>query len=197
MIHSMDRSGFFGASDTKYIMNDNHQSMTWLKWWDVKLGQRESSFTGNLYTRAGNIFEHEILLAVNPDMILDGQIIYDKYLLRVNYDGWKDGVIYECKTHKANKVYDIPEEHWQQVQVEMYCYQIMQKKWFLPEFEKLEIVSYALSPDEYYLEPEEVAVDEARILHHQVKYDRHWIKGEYLPRLKELARALKKGKVPI
>ena len=198
MIHSNDRSGFFGASDTKFIMNDNRQSKTWKEWWSVKLGERESSFSGSIYTRAGNLWEHPLLLAVDPGMILDGQIIHDKYLLRVNYDGWKDGIIREAKTHKyyVDKPYTIPEEHWQQVQVEMYVYQEKQKVWFLPPFEGLEIISYALYPDEYYLEPSEIVIDENRIRHHPVKYDKHWIKGEYLPRLKECARALKKGKYP-
>ena len=90
MIHSNDRSGWFGASDTKFIMNDNHQSKTWKEWWSVKMGARESSFSGSIYTRAGNLWEHPLLLALDPDMTLDGQIIHDKYLLRVNYDGWKD-----------------------------------------------------------------------------------------------------------
>lgn len=199
MIHSNDRSGWFGASDTKFIMNDNHQSKTWKEWWSVKMGAQESSFSGSIYTRAGNLWEHPLLLAVDPDMTLDGQIIYDKYLLRVNYDGWKDGIIREAKTHKyyADKPYIIPEEHWQQVQVEMFVYQEKQKVWFLPPFKGLEIISYALLPDEYYLEPQEIVIDENRIIHHPVKYDRHWIKGEYLPRLKTCARALKKGKFPM
>ena len=194
----MDRSGYFGASDTKFIMNDNHQSKTWKEWWSVKLGSRETSFSGSIYTRAGNLWEHPILLAVDPGMILDGQIIHDKYLLRVNYDGFKDGIIREIKTHKyyADNPYSIPEEHWQQVQVEMYVYQEKYKQWFLPPFEGLEIISYALHPDEYYLEPDEIVIDPERIIHHPVKYDKHWIKAEYLPRLKECSRSLKKGKYP-
>jgi hypothetical protein len=39
-------------------------------------------------------------------------------------------------------------------------------------------------------------VDPERIILHPVKYDKAWIKGNYLPRLKELARALKKRKSP-
>ena len=187
-----------GASDTKFIMNDNHQSKTWKEFWSVKMGARESSFSGSIYTRAGNLWEHPILLAVDPGMILDGQIIHNKYLLRVNYDGFKDGIIRECKTHKyyADKPYTIPEEHWQQTQVEMYVYREKYKQWFLPPFEGLEIISYALYPDEYYLEPDEIVIDPDRIIHHPVKPDLHWIKSEYLPRLKICARALRKGRFP-
>lgn len=196
MIQSTDRRGWIGASDSKYVLNDYHESKTWKEWWSVKLGERESSFTGNIYTRAGNMFEHKIMEALDPNIKMDGQIIYDKYLLRVNFDGWLDGMIYEIKTHKSNKDYSIPEDHWAQTQVEMFCYQEKAKQWFLPEFQGLEIISYALHPDEYYVEPWEIEIDIKRIMHHPVKYDRHWIKAEYLPRLKVLARALKKGKWP-
>ena len=197
MIQNLDRKGFFGASDTRFVMADNHNTKTWKQWWQVKMGEVESQFGGNIYTRAGNMFEHDILLAVDPNMVLDGQIIHHRYLLRVNYDGWKNGMIYECKTHRADKPYTISDEHWQQVQVEMFCYQEKHKQWFLPPFEGLKIVSYALYPDEYYLEPDEIEIDENRILLHTVVYDKAWVKGEYLPRLKELARALKKGKFPL
>lgn len=197
MIHSQDRSGWFGCSDTKFIMMDNWQSKTFSKFWSIKTGEIGTSFAGSKYTRAGNMFEHPLLLAVDPEMVLDGQIIHDKYLLRANYDGYKDGIIREAKTHKSDHAYEIPTEHWQQVQVEMFVYQEKQKQWFLPPFEGLEIISYALYPDEYWLEPDEIVIDESRIIRHQVKYDKHWIKSEYLPRLKICARALRRGKYPI
>lgn len=197
MIQNNDRSGYIGASDTRFVMADNRATKTWKNWWAVKLGQMESQFGGNIYTRAGNLFEHKILLAVDPNMTLDGQIIHGRYLLRVNYDGWCNSMIYECKTHKSDKPYTIPDEHWQQCQVEMFCYREKYKEWFLPPLEGLEIISYALYPDEYYLEPDEIEIDESRILHHKVTFDKAWIKGEYLPRLKELARALKKKKFPM
>lgn len=197
MIHDLDRSLWIGASDTRFVMNDNHQSKTWKQWWQVKLGEVESQFGGNIYTRAGNNFEHKILKAVDPNMTLDGQIVHPRYRLRVNYDGWCNSIIHECKTHKSDKVYEIPEEHWQQVQVQMFCYMEKYKEWFLPPLEGAQIVSYAIYPDEYYLEPDEVEIDESRILYHPIRFDKQWIKGEYLPRLKELARALKKKKFPM
>lgn len=196
MIQNNDRSGYFGASDTRYVMNDNHNTKTWQEWWSVKVGERENSFTGNIWTRAGNLFEHSILEAVDPEVTMDGQIIHERYLLRVNYDGYNNGMIYEVKTHKANKLYSVPEDHWQQVQVEMFCYQEMHQRWFLPPFQGLIIASYALNPDEYYLQPNEVVVDPERIQYHPVKYNKAFIRGEYLPRLKVLARALRKGKFP-
>lgn len=129
-------------------------------------------------------------------MRMDGQIVMEKYLLRVNYDGYCDSIIYEVKTHKGDKEFQLIPAYWQQAQVEMYVYQTMYKKWFLPEFKKLYVVSYALYPDEYYLEDNEIEIDPDRIIMHEVEYDKAWVKGEYLPKLKELARALKKRKDP-
>lgn len=197
MITDLSREGWFGASDTKYIMAEHRNTKTWKEWWSVKLGKMESSFTGSIYTRAGNLFEHGILQAIDSNMTMDGQIIIDKLLLRVNYDGYTDGTIFEVKTHKNEKPFEIIPAYWMQCQVEMYVYQKMSEQWFLPEFDELYIASYALRPDEYYLDEEDVTVDPERIILHPIKYDKAWVKGEYLPRLKELARTLKKGKSPV
>ena len=196
MIHSQDRSGYFGASDSRYIMTDNRQTKTWKSWWSTKLGEIEPEFKGSIYTRAGDIYEHHILDAIDPGITKDGQIIIEKYLIRVNYDGYKDGTIYEIKTHKNDKPFEITTSYWQQCQVEMFVYQQMSKQWFLPDFKELYLASYALAPDEYYCNEDEVEVDPNRIILHPVKFDKHFIKGEYLPRVKELARALRKRKFP-
>lgn len=200
MITNLDRSGWFGASDTKYIMRPNHNTKTWMKWWDEKLGLLESDSSGSIYTRAGNLYEHPIMEAIDDKIFADGQILIEDLLLRVNYDGWKDGVIYEIKTRSVNtewKPYEntgIPKDYWMQCQVEMYAYQTMSKKWFLPKFKKLILAEYPLHDSEY--ETDEPEVDPNRINYHEVKYDKSWINGEYLPTLKQLARALKKGKFP-
>ena len=73
----------------------------------------------------------------------------------------------------------------------------MQEELGLPPFKKLYIVSYPLYPDEYYSEWDEIEIDFSRISFHEIKYDKHFIKDEYLPNLKELARCLKKGKIPV
>ena len=70
MIENLDRSGWFGASDTKYIMKANHNTKTWKNWWDEKLGLIESDSSGNIYTRAGNIYEHPIIEAVDDGIIM-------------------------------------------------------------------------------------------------------------------------------
>ena len=54
MINNFDRSGYFGASDTSMVIADNRHTKTWRQWWLVKLGEMESTFSGNIYTEAGN-----------------------------------------------------------------------------------------------------------------------------------------------
>ena len=196
MIHSNDRSGYFGASDTKHVVASNRQTATWKRWWDVKLGKMENENYETKYTRAGNKYEHPILQSINEDMYLDGQIIHEKYKIRVNYDGFHKGTIYEVKTHKLENDFEITNAYWQQCQVEMFVYQEMNQSWFLPPFKKLYLVSYGLMPDEYDAPWDKVQVDANRVVFHPVAYDKAWIKGEYLPKVKELARALKKGKFP-
>lgn len=195
MINSFDRSGYFGASDTSMVIADNRQTKTWRQWWLVKLGEMESTFSGSIYTEAGNKYEHRILKAISEEITLDRQIIIEKLKLRVNYDGDLDGTIYEVKTHKAEKAFEISKQYWRQAQVEMYAYKTMEKELELPPFKKLYIVSYPLYPDEYYTHREDISIDMKRVKFNPVKYDKQFVKGEYLPKLKECARALKKGKI--
>lgn len=193
MLHNFDRSGYFGGSDCKYIMAKNRNTKTWLNWWDIKTGKAQADQIGTVYTRAGNLYEHGILKTIDPNMTLDGQIIYEKYKLRVNYDGYKDGVIFENKTYRANKDFKVTKEYWMQCQVEMFVYKSLCSEWFLPDFQGLVLVSYPLFDDEYVDSEDQVVIDESRIEMQEIDYDRAWVKNEYLPRVKELARAMKKG----
>lgn len=192
MIKNQDRSGWFGASDTKYIMNDNHDTKTWKTWWSQKLGSGAGTFD-TIYTRTGTLFEHPILDAIDPDIEKDGQIIIREKKIRVNYDGYKDGVIYEVKTHSAEKGFEIKKEYWMQCQVEMYVYMEKADEWFLPEFKKLYIVNYPLYTEDYQVTTP--YIDPNRIGQQEIEYDEKFIK-EYLRKLRRLARALEKGKFP-
>ncbi|MFQ7472761.1 MAG: YqaJ viral recombinase family protein [Anaerovoracaceae bacterium] len=190
MIKNQDRSGYFGASDTMMVLTKNRNTKSFKQWWSVKMGEQESDFKGSLYTEAGNRYEHPILASISEEMNLDRQIIIEKLKLRVNYDGDLRGTIYEVKTHKSEKDFEITKAYWRQAQVEMYVYQCK-----YDDFKKLYIVSYPLYPDEYYAKSD-VNVDFNRVKFSEIKYDKHFIKDEYLPHLKELTRYLKKGRVP-
>lgn len=194
MITNHDRSGYFGASDTNFVITSNRKTKSFQNWWLEKLDLHKNEFTSKAMS-AGSAWEHKILDAVDPTIRKDHQIIIEKYRLRVNYDGDKDGTIYEVKTHDfskglkfADKAQDIKklrnDPYWRQAQVEMYA---MKTK-------KLYIVAYGLIREEYdnYFLP----VDDKRIKFYPVEYDKQWIQNEYLPKLKELCRALRKGKFP-
>lgn len=197
MIHNQDRSGYFGASDTKYVMAKNRTTKSWIeRFWEVKLGNLPANQISTKEIEAGNKYEHPILQAINEKMFMDAQIIHEKYLLRVNYDGLLDGTIYEVKTHHDEDDFEISTAYWQQCQVEMFVYQEKHEQWFLPPFKQLYLVSYGLNRDEYDVPWGKVEIDPNRINYHTVKFDKAWIKGEYLPKVRELARALKKGKFP-
>ena len=44
MLSDKDRSGYFGASDTSYIIG-NWKTKTFTNWWLVKLGLAQNNFT--------------------------------------------------------------------------------------------------------------------------------------------------------
>lgn len=183
MITNHDRSGWFGASDTNYVIAKNRLTKSWQNWWLEKLDLYKNEFSSKAMA-AGSAWEHKILDAVDSTIRKDHQIIIEKYRLRVNYDGDKDGTIYEVKTYSQTKEFKVTTGYWRQSQVEMYA---MKTK-------KLYIVAYGLIPEEYdnYFLP----VDDKRIKFYPVEYDKQWIQNEYLPKLKELCRALRKGRFP-
>lgn len=183
MITNHDRSGWFGASDSKFVMAKRRDTKSWLEWWNEKLGYSQRDMHTEAMA-AGTAWEHKILDAVNPAMRKDHQIVIEKYRLRVNYDGDLDGTIYEVKTHNFLKEFKVTNPYWTQCQVEMYA---MKTK-------KLYIVAYGLISEEY--KDYSLPVDDKRIDFHRVEYDKDWINNEYLPCLKELCRALRKGRMP-
>ena len=63
MIASKDRSNYFGASDTSYIVG-NWNTKSFEKWWLIKLGIARNDFTSESI-QAGNNYEHKILEALN------------------------------------------------------------------------------------------------------------------------------------
>lgn len=183
MISSKDRSGYIGASDTKYVIG-NWKTKTFEKWWLQKLGISNSHFD-NKYTMAGNNFEHKIIDALGiPNIEKDKQII--KGRLRINLDANTKEKIHEVKTYNYEKGFDIKrhKDYENQVQVQMYGSGI----------HKAEIDAYGLLEEDYdnYFND----IDKNRLSVFQIEYNEKWINEEYLPKLKYLEECLEKGTFP-
>lgn len=181
MIQSQDRSGYIGASDTSFVVG-NWGTKTFESWWLEKIGLNRKNLSTEA-TKAGNNYEHKILLALNiTELELDKQIIIDR--LRVNLDGNTKDCIYEIKTHNIDKEFKVSKQYWRQAQVEMYAYNTR----------NLYIVSYSLQERDYNNYFNEIDLD--RIQFHKIEYDEEFINNEYLPKLKILMECLKKGTFP-
>jgi hypothetical protein len=183
MIQDHDRSGWFGASDTAFIVG-NWNTKTFLNWWMQKIGVNRDHFD-NQYTLAGTHFEHKILESLGvPGMRLDEQVRHEALLLRVNYDGLTDDCTWECKTYKLEKGWKMPKKYWQQVQVQMYAKGLQKGK----------VIAYGLEEADYnnFLRP----IDPRRVIQEDIRYDPVWINTVFLPRLRVLADCLRKGIMP-
>lgn len=181
MIQSQDRSYYIGASDTSIVVG-NWNTKTFEKWWLEKLGLNKNNLSTEAM-KAGNNYEHKILDALEIEgMEKDKQIIIDR--LRVNLDGNTNTCIYEVKTHNINKEFKVSKQYWRQAQVEMYASNI----------HKLFIVAYGLTENDYINYFNEI--EKKRIEKIEVKYDKNFIKKEYLPKLQILSECLKEGVFP-
>lgn len=181
MIHNQDRAGWFGASDTKYIVG-RWDSDTFCKWWLVKLGVRTSNFA-NRYTMAGTHYEHKILDYMGIAS-RDKQYRKRRYRLRVNLDGNTFECVHEVKTYKYENGFMVIPAYENQVQVEMYG----------SGYRKAEIIAYGLLEEDYsnYFND----IDPMRLSFHPIDYRPDFISKTYLPNLKYLARCLRKGVTP-
>lgn len=183
MIQTKDRSGYIGASDTKYVMG-NWKTKTFEKWWLKKLGIDTSQYN-NKYTLAGTYYEHKIIDALEiENMQKDNQFIKGK--LRVNLDGNTDDCIYEIKTYQKNKGFELKnhKDYIEQVQVQMYCSEIY----------KCKIVAYGLNEKDYDNYFNNINKDE--IITFDIPYDKNWVENEYLPKYKILEECLINGTYP-
>ena len=181
MITSKDRSNYFGASDTQYIIG-NWKTKSFEKWWLTKIGVHQNNFT-NESMKAGTNYEHKILDALNiVDLEKDKQIIIDR--LRVNLDGNTSTKIYEVKTYNFEKSFKPPKSYVNQVLVQMYASNIKEAC----------IVAYGLVESDYDNYFNEIDLD--RLSFYEIEYDEQFINDVYLPRLNYLTECLKKGVMP-
>lgn len=183
MIANKDRSGYIGASDTKYVIG-NWNTKTFEKWWMKKIGIDTSNFN-NKYTSAGTNFEHKIIDALGiPKIEKDKQIT--KGRLRVNLDANTKDKIHEIKTYIYEKGFDIEKhkDYINQVQVQMYASNIF----------KAEIVAYGLLEEDYdnYFNK----IDKERLSIYEIQYDEKWINEIYLPNYRILEKCLIEGTFP-
>ena len=72
MITNKDRSGWFGASDTSFVIG-NYNTKTFKNWWLEKLGIRQNTFV-NKAMKVGTYYEHKILDTI-PNIKKDRQIL--------------------------------------------------------------------------------------------------------------------------
>lgn len=181
MIADKSRSGWFGASDTDYVVG-NWETKSFLKWWLTKLDLNNSNFE-NIAMNAGTHKEHQILQYIDV-LYTDNQIKIPSLKLRVNLDGNDEGTIYEVKTYSAEKLFKCPLKYKRQVWVQMYA----------TGFEKAYIVAYGLTEADYknYFLP----IDESRLTMIPIEYNDSFIKEVYLPRLRYLAVCMEKGLLP-
>lgn len=181
MIADSDRSGYFGASDTKYIVG-KWTSRTFEKWWRVKQGIDEMNYKNDAMC-AGTYYEHRILDSLEiPGMEKDKQVIQDR--LRVNLDGNTKDCIYEVKTYRFEKGFRFPKEYREQVWVQMY----------ITGFRKSFIVAYGLQEEDYKNYYNDI--DKKRLSLIPVEYNEEFITTCYIPRLAYLTECLKKGVFP-
>ena len=181
MIHSQDRSGWFGASDTYMIMCGGVDTKSFARWWAAKLGLFQSN-VATVPMVAGTNWEHKILFHMGISH-MDRQIRRKEYRLRVNLDGEDKRHVIEVKTHMASKPFKVSKSYWMQAQVERFA-----------AGKDVVIVSYALEPEDYvnFFRP----VDPNRLKETPILYDMEWVKLEYLPRLQYFAACLQSGTKP-
>lgn len=184
MIKNHDRSKWFGASDTHFIMG-NWQTKTFAKWWCVKLGLLSNEFSTK-ETKAGNAYEHKIARAIeqvkNTKIKLDRQIKFRNLRVRVNLDCEDKNTIFEIKTFKYKKDWEPCDSYIMQTRVQMY---FTKKQAF--------IVAYPMLEENYinYFLP----IDMDKLQFFKIKQDTKFI-NEYLQKVKYLKKCLIRGTYP-
>lgn len=184
MIKNHNRSKWFGASDTHYIMG-RWNTKTFIKWWCVKLGLLKNEFQTKA-TLAGTNYEHKIATEIatvkGERLKLDRQFKVRKFRLRINLDAETKDTICEIKTFKDCENWKLPANYIMQVRVQGYF-----------AHKKCEIWAYPMTEEHYknYFLP----IEKDKLLKFEIEQDYDFIKN-YIERVKYLAQCLKKGKLP-
>lgn len=179
MIKDHSRAGWVGASDTRYLMS-SWDGKTFASFMMEKLGLVDKSFS-SARMAAGTHWEHRILNALDIPR-KDRQIRRRRLRLRVNLDGEDSTTVYEVKTHESEE-FEVSRAYWEQCQVERFA-----------TGKEVCILAYRLHPEDitnYYRD-----FDEERVSIHPIDYDPEWIREEYLPRLRIVARCIRRREWP-
>lgn len=183
MIADQDRSRWFGASDTDYIIG-NYDTKSFEKWWQTK----EGTFTVDAFLSdamlAGTNYEHKIIDAIDEYMEKDKQILIPKLHLRVNLDANTEDTIVEIKTYKLERGFKVPIKYKRQVWVQLYA----------AKYRKARIAAYGLTEKEYdnYFIP----IDKSRLSFYEIEPNDKFITDVYLPHLNFLVHCLDNGIFP-
>ena len=182
MIADKDRSGWIGASDTDKVLAD-FGGKSFADWWIIKSGYARNNYESEAMN-AGTNWEGRILDALGIPIIKDRQVLLPDLRLRINLDGNTDGDIYEVKTHKADKPFEVPIKYKRQLWVQMYGTKIPHGH----------IVAYGLTAHDYinYF----ADIDPERLKVYDIPYDADFINKRYLPREAYLADCLTRGVFP-
>lgn len=190
MISNQDRSGYFGASDAKFILDTDFNSKTFAEWWDIKTGRSDKHIVNDAMV-TGTLYEHPIMQTFSEmykiPLELDKQIIIEDLKLRVNLDANSGNNIYECKTFKAGKSFN-HKQYINQVRIQMYAMNT----------DNATIVAYPVSDADYNAAKQNfvlpIAADKIEI--YPIQQDERWINETFLPRLRYLAYCLSEDKYP-
>ena len=198
MIHDFDRRWWIGGSDIdKYVLARNQQTKGWQNWWAVKCGLAEPEHYVTSAMKTGTMLEHSILKTWDEDVHWDGQILYPELRLRINYDGWSDGIIYEVKCHRAGNSWSWDTYRGQCI-TQAWVYSKKAEELELPPFKEIHILEYAFDPEEEctVYEPEiaeagEIPLKRERINDILIPYRDKQFKG-IRSRLRPLAKQLRR-----
>ena len=198
MIHEFDRRWYIGGSDIdRYVMATNQGTKAWQKWWAVKCGLADNDMFVTSAMRTGTDLEHSILKAADEDVVWDGQIIYEPLMLRINYDGWSNGILYEVKCHRQGNEWSWDKYRGQLI-TQAWVYNKMAEEMNLPEFKEIHVLEYPFTPEEEctiyesaVAEKGDIPIDKDRINDITIPYKEKQFKG-IRSRLKPLAKQLRR-----
>ena len=187
MITNTDRSRWFGASDTSYVVG-NWDTPTFRDWWSIKCGFPSPHYESRAM-KVGNLMEIPIIRKIERvegrKIKLGKHPLYTvKNRLRVNYDGLTRDSVVEIKTSRHG--FDtVPLNYWRQCQVLMYR----------THRERADLYCYTMLPIDYDC-PYITEIDYKRLKCFEIPYDQDFIEDTYLPRLGYLADCLRLGTYP-